>query len=85
MEQGELDMNPYNHARAYQAQLKRKQERNTTAIIYFRSGVKAGAKAARELIEKGFDKADDFESLVIKRVAESRKGSEENQNESAAS
>jgi len=76
---------PYNHARAYQAKLKKQQGRRATAIISFRNGVKAGAKAARELIDEGFGKADDFGSLVLHRVAEHRKRSAENQSAPDAS
>jgi hypothetical protein len=66
-------MNRYDPTRAYQSQLRRQQERKTIAIAYFRNGVKAAAKAARELINEGQGSANDFESLVFRRIEEHRK------------
>ena len=72
-------MRHYDPTRAYQSQLRRQTELRRTSILSFRNGVRAGAKAARELINENLGNAEDFESLVFRRVDEHRKCRSENQ------
>lgn len=64
--------NPNVQQKIFLAREKKAQQINATKVIWFRAGIKAGAKAAKELIAEGFDDSPDFESLVFKRVEKHR-------------
>jgi len=57
--------NPHIQARIYQARQKKQAQLRATACVSFRNGAKAGAKAAKELIEQGYSDIYEFDSLVL--------------------
>lgn len=65
-------MNPHLHAKIFLAREKKAQQLRLTANVSFTRGVKAGAKAARELIANGKGESDNFESLVLEHIRKSR-------------
>ena len=60
--------NPMVQARIHQARIKKQQQLRMTASASYLQGVRAGAAAARELIEEGFETVYDFKSLVLYRL-----------------
>jgi hypothetical protein len=64
--------NPNVQQKIFLARQKKAQQINSTKVIWFREGIKVGAKAARELIAEGFNDSPDFESLVFARVQKHR-------------
>ena len=74
-------MNRYDPARAYMARQKRTHELHGVSIRSFRSGIRAAATAARQLIAEGFANAENFEVLVYNRVIENRKCNSEKQSQ----
>ena len=69
--------NPIVQQKIFLAREKKAQQMNSARIISFRAGIKAGAKAAKELIAEGFNDSPDFESLVLERVRKHRTGEPE--------
>ncbi|HUA67021.1 MAG TPA: hypothetical protein VMA13_00615 [Candidatus Saccharimonadales bacterium] len=69
--------NPIVQQKIFLARQKKAQQINSTKVIWFRAGIKAGAKAAKELISEGFNDSPDFESLVFERVKKHRRGGTE--------
>jgi hypothetical protein len=65
-------MNPHVQTKIFLARQKKAQQISLASNVSFIRGVKAGAKAARELIKEGHDETDDFESLVLERIRKNR-------------
>ena len=66
--------NPIVQQRIFLARQKKVHQINSASRISFIRGIKAGAKAAKELIAEGFKDNTDFESLVLERVRKHRSG-----------
>jgi hypothetical protein len=65
-------MNPHLHTKIFLAREKKAQQLRLTANVSFIRGIKAGAKAARELIVEGKGDSVEFESLVLDRIRKRR-------------
>ena len=69
--------NPIVQQKIFLAHEKKVQQLNSARVVWFRAGIKAGAKAAKELIAEGFSDNLNFETLVFERVKKNRSGETE--------